>query len=600
MSLCKVIKINQSKCTNCHSCIYVCPVKYCITDIDTVTINDDLCIGCGRCYHACPHEAISYVDDLQEFIESINIGKKLVLIVSPAIITAFPDKYRNLISWFKNYFVLTGIFDESLGAELASILYMDSIKNNKQIPIISQHCPSVINYIKIYHRNLIKYLAPFHSPALILANIIKKVYKFNGIIAYLGPCISKKREFTDPNTHNLIQYNITIENLIKYIEANNVNITKFKIADFDYIPSERGSTFCKPGGLINTIKRYYKNPSMLNIEGKIIYETYLKDLENDINKFSKHLPLIVDILNCRGGCFHGPATINKLTLNEEIWHIEDKEEEAIQLYANETKAHKTFENIISENSDITFNRKYSSEAVNPLYTLEFHDLKESFKKLNKIEKNDFLNCQSCGFKSCIEFATSFTYKLNDIKNCRVYIDGKNIKVIHSSNVIFEEISVISNKMVETSKFLLKTIDQFKSTFTNVNNQVKNLITYNDQLVENSVKFDPIIAAITDVAEQINLLSFNASIEASRTGEIGKGFSVVASEIRNLADKTRVEIDKIPSIMQIISNNSIHIKNNISNIDDLTTEYNQTIKIFNNSLNKIDLLINDLLNTSKKT
>lgn len=598
MPLCKVIKINQTKCLNCHSCIYVCPVKYCITDNSTVNINDDLCIGCGRCYHACPHGAITYVDDFKEFIESINMGKKLVLIISPAIITAFPDKYRNLISWFKNYFVLNGVFDEGLGAELASILYMDSLKNNKQIPIISQQCPSIINYIKIYHRNLIKYLAPFQSPALILARIIKKVYNFNGAIAYLGPCISKKREFTDSNTHNLIQYNITIENLIKYIEANNINITKYKVEDFDYIPSERGSTFCKPGGLINTIKRFYKNPSMLNIEGKIIYETYLKDLENDINKFSKHLPLIIDILNCRGGCIHGPATINKLTLNEEIWHIEDKEEESMQLYVNELKAHKVFENILNENNDINFGRKYLSESANPLYTIEYHDLKEQFKKLNKTEKKDFLNCQSCGFKTCMEFATSFNYKLNDPKNCRVYLENNNVKIIHSSNVILEEISVISNKMVETSKFLLKIIDQFKSTFSNVNNNVKNIINYNEQLVENSVKFDPIISAITDVAEQINLLSFNASIEASRTGDIGKGFSVVASEIRNLADKTRVEIDKIPSIMQIISNNSILIRNNINNIDNLTSEYNHSIEIFNESIKKIDLLINDLLKTSK--
>lgn len=599
MPLCKVINIDQKKCLNCHSCIYVCPVKYCITDNDTVTINDDLCIGCGRCYHACPHDAINFIDDFQEFTEAMNIGKKAMLIISPAILTAFPDINKNLLSFLKKHFLLEGIFDESLGAELISILYMNHLKDFKQIPIISQQCPTIVNYIKIYQKNLSSYLAPFQSPTLTLAKIIRKKFEFNGIIAYLGPCISKKREFSDPEAVNIINYNLTFENLSKYIKDNNINIYSYNAIDYDYIPAERGSTFCKPGGLINVIKRYYKNPNMFNIEGKIIYNRYLNQLENDINKFSKYLPLIVDLLNCKGGCYHGPATINDLSLNEEHWYIEDKEEESINSYLNELKAQKNFESILKENEDINFSRKYLSEEVNPLFTLTPYDLKESYKQLNKVEKKDFLNCKSCGFNSCDEFASSLNFKLNNPKNCRVYLENKNIKKIHENDIILEEVFEISKKIIDTSKFLLKMIDQFKLTSSNVNIHVSNIINYNDQLIENSNKFEPIITAITDVAEQINLLSFNASIEASRTGEIGKGFSIVASEIRNLADKTRTEIDKIPLIMQIISNSTIGIQSNINNVNSVSSEYNHSIEIFHDSLKKMSLLINDLVDKVKK-
>jgi iron only hydrogenase large subunit-like protein len=593
MELCKVINIDKKKCLNCHACIMVCPVKYCITDDDTISINDNLCIGCGRCYHACPHGAINYIDDFEEFRNELNIGKKAMLIVSPAVLTAFPEKHKHLLSFLKKHFLLQGIFDEGLGAELSSILYMNSLKEFKQIPIITQQCPSVVNYIKTYHRNLSNYLAPFQSPTLILAKLIRKVFNFKDIIAYLGPCISKKREFSEPDAQNLINYNLTFESINKYIEENNLNITSYKIIDYDYIPAERGSTFCKPGGLINVIKRYYKNPNMFNIEGKIIYSKYLQQVEDDINKYSKHLPLIIDILNCKGGCYHGPAISNDLSLNEEHWYIEDQEDEAINLYVNELKAQKTFENILKENNEINFNKKYISEEVNPLFTLNEYDLKESFKMLNKVEKKDFLNCKSCGFNSCIEFASSLHFKLNNPKNCRVFLENINNKKIHENNIILEEINEITKNILDSSKSLIKTIEQYKISTSNVNIHVSNIVNYNDQLIENSDKFEPIITAITDVAEQINLLSFNASIEASRTGEIGKGFSIVASEIRTLADKTRTEIDKIPLIMQIISNNTLNIQNNIKNVNTVTSQYNESLQTFYDSLRRMNSLINEL-------
>jgi methyl-accepting chemotaxis protein len=93
----------------------------------------------------------------------------------------------------------------------------------------------------------------------------------------------------------------------------------------------------------------------------------------------------------------------------------------------------------------------------------------------------------------------------------------------------------------------------------------------DKLKQSSKDVFNVISVIEDVTEQTNLLAINASIEASHAGEFGKGFIVVANEIKTLAEKTTENSKKIKEMLDITN----------SDLQDVDSDMKKTIKEFEN-------------------
>lgn len=119
----------------------------------------------------------------------------------------------------------------------------------------------------------------------------------------------------------------------------------------------------------------------------------------------------------------------------------------------------------------------------------------------------------------------------------------------------DELREHSNETYQSAKAGAKTIrvvlDNLKGTVDAVNLTGQQL----DELGRLSSDIDNVIGMINDLANQTNLLALNAAIEAARAGEAGRGFSVVADEVRSLAEKTVDATSKITDIVGTIQSST---------------------------------------------
>lgn len=151
-------------------------------------------------------------------------------------------------------------------------------------------------------------------------------------------------------------------------------------------------------------------------------------------------------------------------------------------------------------------------------------------------------------KTCEQIGRSLDQQCHETDQVAAAVE----ELTHSINEVADAASAASKLAEQAGEESTKGLDSIHSTIDEVNLMAETLAhaqTIINQLSKDTQQIDSILEVITAISEQTNLLALNAAIEAARAGEAGRGFAVVADEVRNLASKTGSSASEIHTMIR---------------------------------------------------